>query len=187
MEKINLQLFAQPDGGAAETSAPETKPEVITYTEEQLNEKLSEAASKAKADLDSARASWEEEYKQKLEDEKAEAARLAKLSENERLKAQLDKERAKLEQDKAEFAKKALENEVAKQLLTEKLDPSFAVFLTGADAETSKMNIQSFKAAFDKAVEASVNERLKGGAPSASAENKTVISGEDKLNAIFGL
>lgn len=186
---MNLQLFAEeaPAAPAAEakaeteaaTQGAENKEAMdTTYTEADLQAKLKELEDKSKSDLEAAQKKWEKDYNKRLESEKAEAEKLAKLSDEERAKAKFEKEKADFDQRKAEFAKKELEHEVVKQLATEKLDPSFAQFLVGADAESSSENIKNFKAAFNAAVEASVTERLKGNAPAASTETKSNIMEE---------
>ena len=163
--KLNLQLFAEEGEGTAEQSAEE-----ITYTQADMDAKLAEWQEQSKTELDTAQKAWEKEFAKKMAKEKAEAEKLATLSAEERAKAEFEKQKSDFESERAAFAKQQLEHEVGKTLITEKLDPSFASFLTGADAEESNENIKNFKSAFEQAVEAAVSARLKGTAPTAGIE-----------------
>ena len=138
-----------------------------TYTQEELDKAIqSESDKRVNQALENAKAKWEKEYTEKLQAEKDEAARLAKLSADERAKAEFNKEKEQFNTEREAYKKEKLEYECAKQLASRGLDVTFASFLTGADAETTKTNIDSFNEAFKKAVEASVTDRLKGSPPS---------------------
>lgn len=192
MEKLNLQLFAEPPADPAESgstgSGATEKTEPKTYTEEELNAKLQEQAEKSKIDLDAEKAKWLEEVENQRKADEEEAEKLAKLSDTEREKVKLDKEKEKLARDKADFQKRELEYETSKQLVAEKLDPNFAKFLVGADAESTKENISVFKDAYLASVDEAVTQRLRGTAPAASTKPTTAATADDdKLNGIFGL
>lgn len=133
-----------------------------TYTKAELDAEVDRRVTEG---VKTARAKWQTEYEEKLQAEKDEAARLAKMSAEEREKAKFEKERKQFDTERTAYQKEKLEYECAKQLAAQNLDVSFAAMLTGSDAETTKSNIDTFKAAFSKAVEASVTDRLKGKAP----------------------
>ena len=59
-------------------------------------------------------------------------------------------------------------NETMKQLASKSLPTNFANLLRADDAETTLANINNFEVEFNKAVEARVNERLKGATPRTS-------------------
>ena len=185
VRKMNLQLFADgaegtpsdpPQGAQTEGGTNET-----SYTQADLDAKLAEAAEQSKQELATAQKNWEKEYAKKLEKEKAEAEKLATLSAEERAKAEFEKEKQALSVQKAAFEKEQLQHEVGKTLLAEKLDPSFAAFLTGADADSSNENIKNFKSAFEAAVEAAVIERIKGTPPTAGVEKPKAVYTKDEI------
>lgn len=162
--KLNLQHFADgEEGGEGEEK---------TYTQAELDSMLqSETDKRVTEALKTAKDKWSKEYAKRLEDEKKEAERLAKLSAEEREKAKFDKERKAFEDERAQFERDRLEMQVAKELANEGLDTEFASILMGADADTSMDNIKTFKASFDKAVEAAVKARLAGRTPESGSGN----------------
>ena len=146
--------------------------EKVTLTQKELEAKLqSETDRKVSKALETAKAKWEEEFRQKLEAEKAEAEKLAKMSAEQREKAKFDKEREEFLKLKAEFEKKQLVAETATQLAEEGLPAQFAKLLAGQTAEETKQNLDAFKAEWQKALEAEVNKKLgQGVVPKARSE-----------------
>lgn len=167
--KLNLQHFAEvEEGGEGEEK---------TYTQAELDKMLqSETDKRVTEALKTAQEKWSKEYAEKLENEKKEAERLAKLSAEEREKAKFDKERKEFEDERAQFERDRLEMQVAKELANEGLDTAFASILMGADADSSMENIKTFKARFDKAVEAAVKARLAGRAPESGSGNGLTVN-----------
>ena len=88
----------------------------------------------------------------------------------EREAAARKEEQAQFEAERQKFNAEKLEYDCTKQLAAQNLPVGFAKMLTGADADETKANIDSFKTAFDKAIEAAVTERLKGKAPDMPRE-----------------
>lgn len=167
--KLNLQHFA--DGNEGGESGEKT------YTQAELDKMLqSETDKRVTEALKTAQEKWSKEYAEKLENEKKEAERLAKLSAEEREKAKFDKERKAFEDERAKFERDRLEMQVAKELANEGLDTEFASILMGADADSSMDNIKTFKASFDKAVEAAVKARLAGKAPESGSGNGLTVN-----------
>lgn len=181
-DENNLQGQNQEGGEQSPPQQTETPPanegeetESKTFTEEEFNKALqAESDRRVTEALKKAQGKWEADYKQKLETEKDEAARLAKMSAEERAKEEFKKEQEKFNTERAEFNKKALRMEVVEQLSQEGLDTSFATFLVGENAETSKENITAFKEAFNSAVEKAVKERLPGTPPPAGGSKENL-------------
>lgn len=137
-----------------------------TYTQADFDKALqSETDKRVTSALETAKAKWQSEYEAKLKTEKDEAARLAKMTAEERSKAEFQKRVSEFEEREAKYNAERLEFECTKQLAAESLPVEFASMLTGKDADATKQNIDSFKTAFNKAIEAAVTERLKGSAP----------------------
>ena len=167
--KLNLQHFA--DGNEGGESGEKT------YTQAELDKMLqSETDKRVTEALKTAQEKWSKEYAEKLENEKKEAERLAKLSAEEREKDKFDKERKAFEAERAQFERDRLEMQVAKELTNVGLDASFASVLMGADADASMENIKTFKASFDKAVEAAVKARLAGRTPDSGSGGELAVN-----------
>ena len=137
-----------------------------TYTQAEFDKALlAETDKRVNQALENKKAEWEKDYSERLKAEKDEAARLAKMSADERAKAEFDKRVKDFEDREAKHNAERLEFECTKQLAGEKLPVEFASMLTGADAEATKANIETFKTAFSKAIEDAVTEKLKGTTP----------------------
>lgn len=164
--KLNLQHFADGEEGGESGEKTYTQAELDKMLQSETDKRVTEA-------LKTAQEKWSKEYAEKLENEKKEAERLAKLSAEEREKAKFDKERKEFEDERAQFERDRLEMQVAKELANEGLDTEFASFLMDTDADTSisMENIKTFKASFDKAVEAAVKARLAGRTPESGSGN----------------
>lgn len=167
---LNLQLFAEgADGGdGANAGAGDATGTVegaeITYTKDDFEKRLqSETDKRVTEALNTQRAKLEQEFAEK----QREADRLAKMNADEREAETRKKEREKLDAERAAFEHERLTFEVGKQLAKEGLDPNFAEFLTGANAEDSAANIKAFKSAFKKAVDAGVTAKLGSKPPAA--------------------
>lgn len=171
IEKINLQLFAEPGGESGSDPAP--NPEPISDPELEPEPKQTftkeEAEAIASKRLAEEQAKWEKEYQEKLEKERAEAEKLAKMSADQRAKAEFEKQQQKFEEDRRAFEQERLNLEVRKQLSDNGLDQDFATFLIGVDAESSLENINQFKEAFNKAVESEVIKKISGNTPKAGS------------------
>ena len=183
---LNLQLFAEAGSadagnttattGAGGDAGKNPTGSGATYTQEDFDKRLqSETDKRVTEALNTQRAKLEQEFAEKQK----EAERLAKMSAEQR-DAEIQKQaREKLDAERAEFERERLTFEVGKQLAKEGLDPNFAEFLTGANADESAANIKAFKSAFKKAVEAGVTEKLGSKPPAAgtvSAEDEADLS-----------
>ena len=138
-----------------------------TYSEKEFQSEVDKRVTDA---LKTAKTKWQSEYEAKLEAEKDEAARLAKMSAEEREKVQSEKRQKEFDDERAKFNAERLEFECTKLLAADNLPVEFSSMLTGTDADTTKKNIETFKGAFNKAIEAAVTERLKGKPPKMSSD-----------------
>lgn len=129
-----------------------------TFTQDEVNQLIgkyrSEGKSKAEADIAKA-----------VADAKAEWERQAKMTEDERVReASVKRERELADKEKALALRENTAN--AKELLAEKhIDTSMAKFLVTSDAEETMKNIEEFEKAYAKAIEAGVEDKLKGKTP----------------------
>lgn len=172
---LDLQLFAgegeqetnteqQAGAEGTETDAGEggtgNENKSLTFDELLSSNKDYKSAfdTKITSALNKAKKKWEQERA----DEADEAKKLAKMSESERKEYQLSKDRSAFEQEKAEFEREKLKTAVGNELLNRNLPSSFANFLTGADADTSKKNIDEFEKAFNSALAQAKENAMKG-------------------------
>ena len=163
--KLNLQHFAegQEGGEGGEGTGQTTSPEFNTdsLTDEQVAAIKEKFGLKDDNDVDSIVKSKRSRWQKELEEEKNEAARLAKLSEEERQQALIQKEKDDFEQEKAAFRQEQLLVEKGKQLQEIGIPSAFAARIQGNTAEEAIKDVKSFKAEWDKALEAVVNDKLK--------------------------
>lgn len=129
-----------------------------TFTQDEVNQLIgkyrSEGKSKTEADIAKA-----------VADAKAEWERQAKMTEDERVReASVKREKELADKEKALALRENTAN--AKELLAEKhIDTSMAKFLVTSDAEETMKNIEEFEKAYAKAIEAGVEDKLKGKTP----------------------
>lgn len=191
--QIKIQLFADGGEGAGEgqgsgdqstgegsegDSSGDSAGESKTYTQEELDEMLQkETDRRVSGALDKAKIKFEKEYKEKLEQERQEAAKLAQLSESDKQKAIFEKQQAEFEQERSKFEREKLELEVTKQLASKNLPIEFANLLVGDGAESSLDNINAFEKSFQAALDKAVEERLKSKPPQGGGSGGEVGTG----------
>lgn len=171
MGNENLEPNIEPNGGT-EPTPPEGGQEggavggetPKTYTAEELQTETEKRVNEA---LKTANAKTEAAFEKKLEDAKAQWEKEAKMTAAERAKAAEDKARADFENEKAAFAHEKLISRAQGQLIKNGLPEDIAELITASDATEEKIGegIAALKSAFDKAVEAAVEEKLKGNPP----------------------
>lgn len=182
---FDLQRFAEADAGTdtMETTSTNstgksesdsakqdsTGKDSLGLNEEEVTRRISEA-------LASAKEKWKVEYDKKAEAKKQEQERLSKLSEDERRKAELEASRKELEAKEAELTRKELKLEMMKVLAQRKIPVEFMDYLVDKDSESTLARITTFEKAYKKAIEAGVNERLKGKAPKAGSSSGSAKS-----------
>lgn len=178
-EEIRMTKELENETELEEKKEEETK----SFTQEEVDKLLqSNGDKRVSSALETAQAKWEAEYTSKLETERSEAEKLAKMSEEERYKAELNKQREEFEAEKQQFQKERLENQTIKELSANNLPVDFANYLLADSAEDIKTNIDTFKNQWVNAIEAAVNERLKGNTPNGSN-----VAGSTMTKKEFGL
>ena len=140
----------------------EEEQENTTFTRSDVDREVSKAVQSA---LDKREAKHKEEMQKAIEDAIAEKERLSKLSEKERQEEQLTQREKEIAEREAEIARKELKADAITDLNEKGLPSDFADILLGDDAETTLENINTFKTAFDSAVNASVKEKLRQDTP----------------------
>ena len=154
---MNIQMFA--DGDVTDTPPADDSGTDDKDKQNEQGEKTFTRSDIAKM-IAAEKSKWEQEYEAKVEKERNEAAELAKLSEKDRQKALIQKEKDEFEKEKAAFRKEQLAVEKGKQLTVQGMPADFANRIVGETAEDILEDVKAFRAEWDKAVEAKVNERL---------------------------
>ena len=87
-----------------------------------------------------------------------------------------DEIQAKIENGRKELQRKELMLEMTKVLAERNLPVEFMEYLIGDDDESTLERIKTFEKKYKAAIEAAVNEKLKGKTPTAGAGNKNFIA-----------
>ena len=150
----------------AQVGAEETKATEKTFTQAELDAIIEKRLAKERA-----------KFEERLTAKVSEAEKLAKLSEEERAKAEIDIAKGELSAMKAEFDKmkadfdrEQLLSQVTKELDDRKLPISMAQALLGADAETTKANIDRFEGDWKASLENAIKAEIKNSSSSPTVE-----------------
>ena len=128
--------------------------------------------------METAKSKWESEAKQKLEDAKTEAEKLAKMNAEQKAKYAEEKRIAELDAREKDITVRELQA-MAKVTLTDKgLPLELSQVLNYVDADSCNKSIEAVEKAFQAAVGKAVNDKLRGGNPP-----KGTASGTDALRA----
>ncbi len=111
----------------------------------------------------------QDKWKIMADDKISEAEKLAKMNKEEKAEYLRQKRTKELDDREAEITKKELMAEAKNTLTEKKLPVGLASVLDYSDADSCKESIEAVEKAFKEAVEASVQERLKGGNPPRKA------------------
>lgn len=115
--------------------------------------------------LNTARENWEKEQAKKLEDEKTEAAKLAKMSAEQKAEHERQKREEEFAKRESALTMRELRAEASGTLAEKGLPLSLLDCLNFADAEKCNASIDTIEKAFRAAVQAGVEDRMKGSAP----------------------
>lgn len=195
--KFNLQMFADGGGegggdGQQEQQTPATaenndnpdggeKKSENKQSDVDIDAKIAEALSKAQKN-------FEDTLKKREADSKKEEERLSKLSDDERRKAEIENGSKELELKEKELQRKELMLEMTKVLAERNLPVEFTEYLIAKNSESTLERIKTFEKKYNAAVEAEVNECLKGKAPQSGNKNiggNTPRAKDDTLKVIL--
>lgn len=151
----------QKDGSNAEK-------EVKTYSEKDFQSEVDKRVTEA---LKTANAKSEAAFEKRLADARADWEKESKMTAEQREKAAAEKTKAAFEKEKADFAREKLIMYAERTLIKNGLPSELAANIAGADEAATEESVSAIKAAFDKAVEAAVTEKLKGNPPDTGGQN----------------
>lgn len=153
---MNLQFFADPNPDPDPEDPKEDEP--VTLTQKELQSKLdSEADKRAAKAVETAKAKWEADNKQALEDAKNEGAKLAKMSAAEKADAEMQARVEEIEKREAALKQSELKAATKALLQDNGLPADMSDTLIGlGDAEAIKNAVETLKGSID----AQVNQRV---------------------------
>ena len=176
---MNLQLFAEGDGagtgdeggnGGGAGGAGEEGNEPQSF-----DDFLKTGGNQAEFDrrvqkaVNTAVTNAQEKWQALTDDKLSEAEKLAKMTKEEKAQYMQQKKEKELSEREAAITRKELMAEARNTLACDGLPQELAEVLNYTDADACKKSMETVKAAFQKAVEAAVEEKLKGGKPPKKA------------------
>lgn len=162
---LNLQLFADPP---ADPPVPPAEPPAEPPTFDDL---LKDKAYQAEFDrrvtkaLETAKAKWQQEEAAKIEAAKTEAEKLAKMNAEQKAEHERQKREKELADREAALTLRELKAQAATTLAEKGLPAGLLDSLNYSDAEACSKSIDAVEAVFRSAVQAGVEDRLKGKEP----------------------
>ena len=195
MKKIfpmTLQLFAEGDGdgagggnvSGAGASGEGTNNEPLSFdgflTQEGNQAEFDRRVQKA---IDTAVSNAQQKWQALADDKLSEAEKLAKMNKEEKAAYMQQKKEKELSDRESAVARKELMAEAKNTLAEKKLPAGLAEVLNYTNAESCNKSIDAVEKAFQAAVEAAVQERLKGGEPPKTPPN----TGDDMAKQVEAL
>ena len=184
MLPMNIQFFADPgDGGGSAGGTGGTGEEPIggqqsfddflkgDGNQEEFNRRVQKAVNIA---VDKAQKKW----KIMTDDQVSEAEKLAAMTKEEKSEYMRQKHEKDLATREANITKRELMAEAKNMLAENNLPVSLAEVLNYTDADSCKQSITAVEKAFKEAVQAAVEEKLKGGKPPKKAPDGSEITKE---------
>jgi len=164
----------------------EGQDEKVELTKEEYDAQIQKETDRR---ITQAQKKWEQEKREEMKRVREEAAKeaeeMAKLTAEEKLKVEkekaalsLQKERNDLDTQRRAFEKERLMLETERNLTGLKIPSDFAQYLIGDDSDVTNQNIEVFKSKWQEAIEAELNDRLKGKSPKMTSTPQTRFTRE---------
>lgn len=177
--KMNLQFFAEGDGAGGEGAGdggdgnqePKSFDDVLKNKDYQA-----EFDRRVQKAIETAKSKWEA----LMDDKLTEAEKMAKMTKEEKAAYQQKKNEQALADREAAVTRRELMAEAKNSLAEKNLPVELAEVLNYADADTCKKSLETVEKAFQKAVQAGVEERLKGDKPLKKAGQTDEMSELEK-------
>lgn len=203
---MNLQLFAEPgDGAGAEEGAGGGAEGAGTGTSggdagtgsgegegsqakpKTFDEILKESNYQAEFDrrVQKALGTAKDKWSALMDDKLSEAEKLAKMNKEEKADYMRQKQEKELAAREADITKRELMAEAKNTLAERKLPTGLAEILNYTDADTCKTSLEAVDKAFQEAVQAAVDERLKGGTPPKKAPQGSEVELAKQVEALM--
>lgn len=197
---MNLQIFAEDggDGGGAgndgndggtggEPGAEEEKgnepPSFDDFLKDSKNQ--AEFDRRVQKAIDTAVGNAQEKWQALTNDKLSEAEKLAKMTKEEKADYLQQKREKELADKEAAITRRELMAEAKNTLAEKKLPAGLAEVLNYTDADSCNKSISAVEKAFQEAVEAAVQDRLKGGVPPKKAPETTEVELAKQVEALM--
>ena len=189
---MTLQLFAEGDGdgaGGGNVSGAGASGEGINNEPLSFDGFLAQEGNQAEFDrrvqkaIDTAVSNAQQKWQALTDDKLSEAEKLAKMNKEEKAAYMQQKKEKELSDRESAVARKELMAEAKNTLAEKKLPAGLAEVLNYTNAESCNKSIDAVEKAFQAAVEAAVQERLKGGEPPKTPPN----TGDDMAKQVEAL
>lgn len=188
--KMRLQFFADPGNG----SGPEGGDDNGAGTEPvSFDDFLAQEGNQAEFDrrvqkaVNTAVGKAQEKWKALADDKLSEAEKLARMTKDEQKTYMQNKKDKELSEREHKVARAELMAEAKNTLSSDGLPVELAEVLNYTDADSCKKSMQTVKDTFQKAVEAAVNEKLKGDKPPKKATETQGNLEKQVYNAMMGI
>lgn len=191
---MTLQLFAEGDGdgaGGGNVSGAGASGEGTNNEPLSFDGFLAQEGNQAEFDrrvqkaIDTAVSNAQQKWQALTDDKLSEAEKLAKMNKEEKAAYMQQKKEKELSDRESAVARKELMAEAKNTLAEKKLPAGLAEVLNYTDAESCNKSIAAVEKAFQTAVEAAVQERLKGGEPMKKAPESDADSMEKQVEALI--
>lgn len=191
---MTLQLFAEGDGdgaGGGNVSGAGASGEGTNNEPLSFDGFLAQEGNQAEFDrrvqkaIDTAVSNAQQKWQALTDDKLSEAEKLAKMNKEEKAAYMQQKKEKELSDRESAVARKELMAEAKNTLAEKKLPAGLAEVLNYTDAESCNKSIAAVEKAFQAAVEAAVQERLKGGEPMKKAPESDADSMEKQVEALI--
>ena len=173
--KMNLQFFAEPtpeptpDPEPAPEPAPEPQPQPQSFDDLLKNKDYqAEFDRRVQKALGTAKEKWTA----LMDDKLSEADKLAKMNKEEKAEYLRQKQEKELKDREAAITRRELMAEAKNTLAEKKLPVGLAEVLNYGDADSCNKSMAAIEKAFQEAVQAAVEEKLKGGTPPKKAPSE---------------
>lgn len=195
--KMNLQFFAEsgdsagvnPNEGSgvdngnesAESGASGAGTESGDKEHQSFDDILKDSKYQAEFDrrVQKALGTAKEKWSALIDDKLSEAEKLAKMNKEEKAEYMRQKQEKELKDREAAITRRELMAEAKNTLAEKKLPAGLAEVLNYADAESCSKSIEAVEKAFQEAVQAAVEDKLKGGIPPKKAPQGTSFTKEE--------
>lgn len=184
---MKLQFFAEGDGAGADegngggtgsgqepSGGEPEKPEGTEDKPKSFDDILKDSQYQAEFDrrVQKALGTAKEKWTALMDDKLSEAEKLAKMNKEEKAEYLRQKQEKELSDRENAITRRELMAEAKNTLAEKKLPAGLAEVLNYADAESCSKSMSAVEKAFQEAVQAAVEEKLKGGTPPKKAPSE---------------
>ena len=172
--KMNLQFFAEPTPEPTPDPEPAPAPEPAPEPQSQpqsFDDLLKNKDYQAEFDrrVQKALGTAKEKWTVLMDDKLSEADKLAKMNKEEKAEYLRQKQEKELKDREAAITRRELMADAKNTLAEKKLPVGLAEVLNYGDADSCSKSIEAVEKALQEAVQAAVEEKLKGGTPPKKA------------------